>query len=485
VRVAVAYPPLASPHGTPCLAQNRQFQWFTEPSAFYPVVPATAATMLSDRGHDVCWLDGIAEGWSFEGFMRRLEAARPEVVFIETKTPVVKMHWKIIERIKSAIDTVVVLMGDHVTALPAESLERSPVDYVLTGGDYDFLAVNLVDHLEGRAPLEPGFWYRAGGETASTGPFRLDHDLAQTPPIDRRLTRCELYSTNNGNYGRTPGTYVMAGRDCWYGRCSFCSWTTLYTRFRTRRPRDVVDEIDEAAATFGIREVMDDTGCFPVGGWLREFAELVIERGLPDRVRIDCNMRFGTLTPADYALMREAGFRFVLFGVESGSQETLDRVDKRLGVRDIVEGCRWASRAGLDPHLTIMFGYPWETEHQADQTLALGRYLLKKGYARTVQATLVIPYPGTPLFEECRKNGWLTTLDWEHYDMREPVMRSPIAPDRLQSYVRAVYSTALDPEFLMRRLASIRSMDDVRFVARAARKVVGHLADFGARRGRL
>jgi radical SAM superfamily enzyme YgiQ (UPF0313 family) len=324
-------------------------------------------------------------------------------------------------------------------------------------------------------------WHREGGEITSTGPFQLNHDLGDAPGIDRVLTRWRLYSTNNGNYGRVPGTYVMAGRDCWYGRCTFCSWTTLYTRFRTRPPEAVVGEIEDAVDDLGIREVMDDTGCFPVGRWLERFCGLAIARGLPERVRIDCNMRFGTLGPADYRLMRRAGFRFVLFGVESGSQTTLDRVSKRLKISDIVDGCRWAARAGLNPHLTIMFGYPWETEREAESTLELGRYLLKKGFARTVQATLVIPYPGTPLFSECRDNDWLTTLDWDRYDMREPVMRSPIPPARLHSYVRAIYRTAFQPEFVIRRLASIRSVDDVRFYTRAVRKVLGHLVDFGGR----
>ena len=61
MRIAICYPPLPSEKGVPLLSQNRQFQWFSRPTYIFPVVPATAATMLKAAGHEVLWLDGIAE----------------------------------------------------------------------------------------------------------------------------------------------------------------------------------------------------------------------------------------------------------------------------------------------------------------------------------------------------------------------------------------------------------------------------------------
>ena len=60
MKVAIAYPPLPSGNGVPLLTQNRQFQWFSRPTYIFPVVPATAATMLKKAGHEVLFLDGIA-----------------------------------------------------------------------------------------------------------------------------------------------------------------------------------------------------------------------------------------------------------------------------------------------------------------------------------------------------------------------------------------------------------------------------------------
>ena len=60
MRIAIAYPPLESDKGVALLTQNRQFQWFSRPTYIFPVVPATAATMLKNAGHEVLFLDGIA-----------------------------------------------------------------------------------------------------------------------------------------------------------------------------------------------------------------------------------------------------------------------------------------------------------------------------------------------------------------------------------------------------------------------------------------
>ena len=101
MRIAICYPPLPSEKGVPLLSQNRQFQWFSRPTYIFPVVPATAATMLKKAGHEVAWLDGIAEEWSPETLSDRLAAFAPDVVVLETKTPVVKRHWAWIAAFKA------------------------------------------------------------------------------------------------------------------------------------------------------------------------------------------------------------------------------------------------------------------------------------------------------------------------------------------------------------------------------------------------
>ena len=482
MRIALAYPPFRCEKGAALLTQNRQFQWFSRPTYIFPVVPATAATMMKRAGHEVLFLDGIAAEIGDAEFRRRLDAFKPDYVVFETKTPVVKRHWKWIadyKRDNPAVKTV--LVGDHVTAMPAESFGNSPVDFVLTGGDWDFLLKNLVEAAGDAAKYEPGIWYRDGGEVKDTGRFKLDHDLNAAPWIDRDLVHWELYAKKNGNFRRTPGTYIMSGRDCWHAKCTFCSWTTLYPTYRTRDPIDVVNEIEDLVTRYGIRELMDDSGSLPVGSWLTTFCNELIRRGLPKRLRIDCNMRFGRLTSDDYKLMRKAGFRLVLFGVESANQATLDRFCKALRVEDVENGAKWASEARLDVHLTFMFGHAWEGPKEIANTVAMARRFLANGYASTLQCTLTIPYPGTPLFRELEANGGLTTLDWDEYDMRRAITKTPLASEaEIKCAIREVYRGFLQPRALWHRFTTTRGLLDFGFYYRGLRSLFGHLLDFGS-----
>ena len=458
-RVAIAYPPLVSEKGVALLTQNRQFQWFSRPTYIFPVVPATAATMLKEAGHEVLFMDGIAAELTVESFERRLAEFRPDYVVIETKTPVVKRHWKW----AAEHDYRVIMVGDHVTALPNETVGKPGVWAVIPGGDWDY---GLRDFL-------------SGDQHSGLYPFALRESIKDAPWIDRDLVHWELYAKRNGNFRRTPGTYVMSGRDCWHGKCTFCSWTTLYPKYRTRDPVDVVNEIEMLVEKYGVREVMDDSGTFPVGQWLSTFCEEMIKRGLPKKVRIDCNMRFGRLKFEDYRLMRQAGFQFVLFGVESANQATLDRFCKALRVEDVVQGCEWAHKAGLDVHLTFMFGHAWEGPKEIANTVALARRLLAKGWASTLQCTLTIPYPGTPLFRELEASDGLVTKDWDEYDMRRAITKTPLATEaEIKCAIQEVYRGFLQPAALWHRITSTRTLFDFGFYYRGIRSLIGHLLDF-------
>ncbi len=222
---------------------------------------------------------------------------------------------------------------------------------------------------------------------------------------------------------------------------------------------------------------MDDSGSFPVGGWLTEFCNEMIRRGLNRRLRLDCNMRFGRLTFEDYKLMRQAGFRLVLFGVESANQATLDRFVKALKVEDVVKGCEWAHKAGLSVHLTFMFGHNWEGPQEIANTVRLARRFLANGWASTLQCTLTVPYPGTPLFKELKAADQLNSLDWDDYDQRMAITKTPhVSEAEIKCAIRQVYRGFLQPRALMHIFAN--NLFNFGFYYRGFRYLVGHLMDF-------
>ena len=492
MKIVIAYPPLKGPQNTsPLLGQNRQFQWAHQYWAAYPMVPASAATLLKSLGHQVLWLDGIAQNWSYQTWLEKLKNFQPDLVFLETKTPVVKQHWQIIKDLKKIYPHLLtVLAGDHISALPEESFKYSPVDYCLTGGDWDFLLKNLVEHLDHpdhpqkNKKLAPGIYYRSGKEIKNTGHFKLSHNLEKLPPIDRDLTCWRLYSRKNSNYRRYPGTYSMFARDCWWGRCTFCSWTTLFPgkNCRTISVTKALDEIGSLIKKYHIREIMDDSGTFPVGDWLKNFCLGMIKRGYHQKLKISCNMRFNnSLTQADYHLMKQAGFRFLLFGLESANQKTLDRLHKNLKITKVIPALEKAKKAGLNPHLTVMVGYPWESQKELENTYQFVRHLTQKGLVDSLQATIVIPYPGTPLFQKAKEKKLLQTTNWNDFDMSRPVLKTPISSQTLLNYVRRFYSLSLTPRFLLRKLfEGLSSPENFFYYTRLALKIPARLLDFSS-----
>jgi radical SAM superfamily enzyme YgiQ (UPF0313 family) len=237
---------------------------------------------------------------------------------------------------------------------------------------------------------------------------------------------------------------------------------------------------------YGARNIFDDTGALPTGNWLVRLCNEMIGRKINEEVVFDCNFRFDYFTSKNCELMKKAGFRKLILGIESASERTIDILDKSLTREQIVEGCKMASSAGLQPHLTMMVGYPWETKEDAYQTLELARYLMNEGLAHHLQATVVMPYPGTPLFHLCQQNGWIRfdETEYERYDMTEPAcVLTDMDAEEVVQMAGQFYKLFMHPKFLAHQLKSIRSPEDLDYMFRGTKAIWGHIKDFAGIRG--
>lgn len=479
----IAYPPIESAKGVPLLSQNRQFQFFHNPTYIFPIVPASAATLLQSEGHEVLWKDGIAENLSSGQFYDYFAEQQPDLVVIETKTPVIKYQWQIVNKLKDiSPKTRIVLMGDHVTALPKESLQKSKADFILCGGDFDFALLELTKALEGKKKIPNGFYYKKGSRIANTGKFQLNHSLDTLPFIDRKITKWWLYQREYNIRGR-PYMYIMSGRDCPWHACKFCAWPVLFPKFRARSVRNVLNEIEMLVEKYHVKEIFDDAGTFPAqppGKWLKEFCNGMKKRGLNEKIDYSCNMRVDYLTEKNARLMASAGFRLLKIGLESANQFTLDRINKGIKVEQITQACKNAKKYGLTIHLTMIVGYPWETKQDALKTLKLAKSLMQNGYADILQSTVLVPYPGTTLWEEAmqKKLFRINPRDYERYDMSEPVLKTPMKLEEVMQICNSIYKIFLTPPYVYQRIKSIRSFDDLKFTLRGVKAVLGHLQDF-------
>lgn len=482
MKIIIGYPPTKSEKGIALLGQNRQFQWFSNPSYLFPVILGSAATRLKSEGHEVMWLDAIAENVDYENFVRIIEKSSPDIFVFETKTPVIRQHWKLIDDLKKKFPKLkVVLLGDHVTSFPTESLENSSVDFVLCGGDYDFGLSELCKWVSKNDKKIPSNVFFRKGNKIVGGKKEKNYDLDEMPFIDRELTKWGLYEKEYNLQGR-PFFYIMSGRDCWWGKCKFCAWPILFPKFKVRSVKNVLDEIGMLIEKYGAREIFDDSGTLMTGKWLEELCKGLIERGYNRKIKYSCNMRFGVLKQEDYLLMKKAGFRLLKFGLESANQETLDRLNKGIKVKDIIRGCEMAKRAGLTVHLTMIVGYPWETKENALKTFGLAKMLMQSGRADLLQATCLVPYPGTPLWEEAKENNLFLfdKSEYERYDMREPILKTKDCDAKeVAEICGKIYTIFLTPQYVLQRLKNIKSWNDFKFNLQGVKAVLGHLKDFG------
>ena len=145
----------------------------------------------------------------------------------------------------------------------------------------------------------------------------------------------------------------------------------------------------------------------------------------------------------DYKAMKAAGFRFILVGIESANQETIDRIKKGQRCDETIEVLKSMADAGLEPHGTFMTGYPWEDAGQERNTIKLCHYLLKKGYLKTVQVSVFSPPRTQP-------------------DPNNPGNK----------YLPKFYSVFKSPTFLIRKALDIKCWEDFTYLLRGPRLVI-------------
>ena len=280
--------------------------------------------------------------------------------------------------------------------------------------------------------------------------IRDDYDIPvpfeDLPFPDREFTDAKNKRWQSyGNYKFHPATHMMASNLCWWGRCTFCVDTLKLQQGEKRGLRTVdhvLAEIDDLIR-LGFREVFDDSGTFPIGDWLVEFSNEMVRSGRNKKIVLGCNMKPISERVVPFKLMKEAGFRFILVGVESANQKTIDKIVKGQESHNVVKNMKAMNDAGLEVHLTSMFGYDWETHEDAMRTVNEIHYLLKKGYVKTAQASVYSP-PRT----------------------------APDPNSKGHKYIPMIYDVYKSPEFIWRKITDIKCLEDFTYLLRGGRLVI-------------
>ena len=463
MKIAISYPPIINSLGQKAMvSQNRNVQYFSVPTYLLAVTHAQAATALKKDGHDVYWDDGNAQLKTYQTWLNDLIKFKPDLIIFETTTPIMRFMWDTVNEVKTKLpNSKVVMSGYHVMRKPNETFEKSKTDIIILSNHVDFVLRKLVkkfnpiNTIENYSEPFDSICFRDKSNKIYTSiSFKKIENVNSSEIIDRDLVQWKRYAFENGNFLQTPGTYATSViRDCTFGKCTFCRYNGPELSFSIMNIKKSVDEYENLIKNYRVKEIFDDSGVWYRGKDAKDFPNEIIARKLHKK---DCyfgfNTRFEYLDEETIKLLAKANFRFVLIGLESGSDYTLERLKKGYTRATVIKNLELMKKHGLHPHLTIMVGYYWEDEKMLKETVDFVKELMFSGLARTLQVTLCTPLDYTPYHQECIDKNVLLTKEYEDHDMSKLIVKTPIPHDKYYDAVKEMYFIAFHPKFILRQI---------------------------------
>ncbi len=435
-----------------------------------PLGLAYIAAVLEEAGYTVRILDCPALGMSLEEFRRTVRRLKPTLVSISATTPIIKQAYRAAKAVRQEVeDALVCLGGYHPTFMDKECLmECDAVDVVVRReGEYTVLDLtrSVVDGEEELGEIL-GITYRDEDGRPVRNPDRpLIQDLDTLPFPARHLLPMDRYTFFGS---RTSATTIVSSRGCPM-RCEFCASAALHGhRLRTHSAERVVAEMLHVHERYGsdIIAFVDDTFTYDRRR-VEKICHLLIESDV--NITWGCSARVDTVDKDLLELMKEAGCSTLFFGVESGSQEILDNVNKGFTVEQTKRVFEICKDIGIITVASAVVGLPGETHKSAKRTIKFLKEL-DPDYAIVSVAT---PYPGTKFYERAEKEGLIEEKSWDKFTLMDPVIRTTeLTPNEVKKYQkRAMIEFYMRPKYLIRMLRR-NGLDAVKVVGTMLAEVV-------------
>lgn len=410
MKVFFVNPPFKAEYGK-FSRENRSPALTRSGTLYYPLWLIYAAAICQKNGFEVEFLDAPAtplnENQSME-FIHKYGDNTKLFVF-ETSTPSVYSDVKFIERVKQDYpDAVTLLVGTHPSALPEETLQLSKSIDAIGRHEFDNIvlgvASSLKNHHDFRRTLGLTYWDDEGN-VKSNPDMPYIEDLDEIPFASKFIKEYLNYKDYFFGASFYPEIQIFTGRGC-MARCKFCVYPqTLHGhKYRLRSPQNVVDEFQYIADNFpDVKEIVieDDTFTGNIRR-VREICQLLIDTGLSKRMTWLCNAR-ASLDYDTMVIMKKAGCRLIIPGIESGNDQILKNIHKGTNQEMIRKYINNAKKAGLLVHACYMVGNEGETKETMQQTLKLAFEL----NTDTVQFYPLLPFPGTEAYAWAKSHGYI------------------------------------------------------------------------------
>jgi radical SAM superfamily enzyme YgiQ (UPF0313 family) len=384
---------------------NPPYPFFEVP--LMPLGLSYIAGLLEHNGYEVQILDLLVSKYSREKIARKLVDYQPDIVGITSVTLNYPTASDILRHCKSVNkDITTVIGGPHVTFSAVETLAEAPwIDIVVRGeGEQTMLEI-----VKGKRPEDiKGIAYRTNGSTNLTEDRPLIDKLDELPPPARHLFPLSRYHALDSPLS------LVSGRGCPFS-CIFC----VGSRMGGRRVR--------------YRNIENDH--FTVNhSHLHAVCDEIMLRGL--KFEWHAFSRVDTVNPQVMQKMKNAGCTYMCYGVESGNQQILNTIKKKINLQKVREAVEMARDAGIHVQASFILGLPGETRETLMQTIDFAQQL-DTFYGLHVLA----PFPGTEVRDNAAEYGIeILTDDWAKYDANRPVTRTEgCSPEDIKALLHRYY----------------------------------------------
>jgi anaerobic magnesium-protoporphyrin IX monomethyl ester cyclase len=325
---------------------------------------------------------------------------------------------------KAKTEILTVVGGQHFTATVDESLATYPEIDIVVRGEGEQTFAELVDAYAKGKPVSTvgGLSFRHNGKVYHTPQRPLIENLDNLPFPGYHFVEDVIHKYHFTMMAGSSTRYALieGSRGCSHN-CSFCSqWVFWRGRWRLKSPERIVDEMQLLYENYGIQFFWLTDDDFGLGKHTSALCDEIINRGFADDViwfmqaRCDEIVKNSNLLPK----LGKAGNRWILSGVESPSESTLKAFNKKIHPKDSEKAMKLLKQNDIFAQATLIIG----ERKDSDKSIARLREFVNEIDPDLAIFMILTPFPGTKIYKEAERNGWIEDTNWAHYDMVHAIM---------------------------------------------------------------
>ncbi len=432
------------------------------------------AAQVEKAGYNVRVIDAEAEQLSNDQTIQLVKEFQPDLVGIYCTTANFKQMVALADHLKKAVHCAIFFGGPHGTYYGEETAMQDPVDIVFLG-EAEQTTPEVLQILQNKGiglHRVPGIMFQYNGKIIKTDdrPFVKNLDDLAFPAF--HLVDVKKYRPSPQHILRTPSITMITTRGCPF-KCTFCHVPVLFKdTYRQRSVENVIAEIKELKAKYGIKEVQFYDDLFGANKiWLEKFLDTIITERLD--ITWSCLTRIDTLHKDLVQKMRKAGNWCIFFGMESLDNNILKAINKKLTVEQIEKAIVACKEAGIEIRANFILGSPNETPEIAKKMIK--RICeLNPDY---VKFNVMTPYPGNPIYEQIKAGLWGKMVEEDYAKLtNHEVVFVPFgyknAEEVIQMRRYAYRKFYFRPKYVLSRLGKLRSWHGVKRHMRGVKLIV-------------